>query len=1061
MELGEIESLINEIEGIEQVVVIDKEKENKEKYLIGYYVCSFEIDSKKIREYLKTKLPIYMIPSYFQRIEKIPLTKNGKLNRKNLPEPNKEDIIKEQYIVPETVTEKKICSIYSVVLNYPENLIGKMSDFYELGGDSLNVIRIISEIEKEFRLRINIKDILSRPIISELSEYIDKITMDEDDLSHRIEIIKKRHHKEFPITSQQMGVYLDSIKNSGSIIYNIPLTFKLNKNVNIERVKESIKLLFEKQEILKSKYVEKNIEGNIKIYGVIDENINIDFEEYTSENMNNFVRPFNLAEGPLFRVGLIGKEVLMMDIHHIICDGTTVSIIKKAIEKYYNKGEIKELEIQFSDYAFAVEEKKKNNYFENQIEFYRTMFNDDYDILSIPQKDRIERKRLNELNGNSNLCSRSINKDISKIIDDYISVNGVSKTSFFLSIYGFILSKYSGQDNIYTSIVSANRNNHYTKDMIGMFVSTHPILLKYSTKTPNFDAIIKNNMNKLIEIYNHQDLSFSELINQLKIKKVNNTFVFQPKSIIKDSEKSFVFNNEDHKDLFSIMENFYKLNNNEKTSKFDIIFNVIEQEEDYLITLEYDEKLYEKKMIDRIIDSYIEVIRNINEFSNSIDNIEYIPFEEKEKIIKEFNSNEYKYECDKFFHVEFSKIAERNKNKIAIISNDEKFSYGILDEMTNSIAHYLRSLNVGRNTIVPIICERSYYYVIGIIGIMKAGGAFLPIDPEYPEERIKFMIEEVEAKIVLKYVTNNEYNEKLKNIENVLIYSMEQHNYKENIYKIDNINDVDDTCYCLFTSGTTGKPKGTLISHFNLINYSLYAQTYNGKEIFTNNFGVSLCSSKFTFDMSICEILYPLIKLKSVVISNEDECNNPNLLGNLINKFNIDYIFITPSRLHYYLKDENYSKSINNIKCLLMGGEGCNKETLREIINYTDGNIYNLYGPTETTIMCTISELSKKFNKSNKNVNKITIGKPLCNCKLYILDKYLKPVPIGVEGEIYIGGYCVGKGYLNRKNLTQEKFVECPYSSEKNSKKLMYSTGDLGKWTEEGEIECLGRIDFQ
>ncbi|OUM57679.1 hypothetical protein PIROE2DRAFT_17253 [Piromyces sp. E2] len=213
--------------------------------------------------------------------------------------------------------------------------------------------------------------------------------------------------------------------------------------------------------------------------------------------------------------------------------------------------------------------------------------------------------------------------------------------------------------------------------------------------------------------------------------------------------------------------------------------------------------------------------------------------------------------------------------------------------------------------------------------------------------------------------------------------------------------------------------------------------------------------------MSICEILYPLIKLKSVVISNEDECNNPNLLGNLINKFNIDYIFITPSRLHYYLKDENYSKSINNIKCLLMGGEGCNKETLREIINYTDGNIYNLYGPTETTIMCTISELSKKFNKSNKNVNKITIGKPLCNCKLYILDKYLKPVPIGVEGEIYIGGYCVGKGYLNRKNLTQEKFVECPYSSEKNSKKLMYSTGDLGKWTEEGEIECLGRIDFQ
>eukprot|EP00833_Pecoramyces_ruminatium_P001369 jgi/Orpsp1_1/1175401/evm.model.c7180000053703.1 len=1044
IEISEIDNVMKEMNGIEKAVVIDKKKEDGEKYLVGYYVSNNKIEVKDIKEYMRSKLPMYMIPNYYIKIDEIPLTNNGKLDRKALPDPRQEDIISRQYVAPESELEKKICNIFSEVLNYPENEIGRMGDFFEFGGDSLNAIRISSRIEKELNIRVNIKDILEHSLVCELGKLIEILMMDKNDISHQVDVIKRHNVQEFPITSQQMGVYLDSIKHPNSLIYNVPCVLKLKDNTDIDKIKEGFNEILEKQEILKSKYVEKKINGKIEIIGIIDKDLKIEFEEYENLTMKNFVRPFNLSEGPLIRVGIVNNSLLMIDMHHIICDGTTISIIKKELNNYYENNTINELEVQFSDYALHIEDKKNNGLYEEQFKYYQEMFNENY-----------------ELEGK--VVGRTINKEQSKKIEEYIKNNNISKTSFFLSIYGYVLSKYSGQDNIYTSIISANRNSHYTENMIGMFVSTQPVLLKYGEENISFSDIIKGSMNKLIEIYNNQEVSFSELVSKLKLEKVNNTFVFQARGIIQENENSNLFDDENGNDFYTVMDNYSNelMDENSKEAKFDITFNIAEREEEYIILIEYNEALYENRIISKILDSYIEVIMNMESFDKTINEIEYIPENEKEKIIKIFNNNIFNYELNKLYHVEFSKVAKENAGKCAIVYNENEISYKQLDEMSNSVAHYLRKKGISRKDIIPIICERSFYYVIGAIGIMKAGGAFLPIDPEYPEERIKYIIEEVKAKIVLTYITNEDNKEKIRNSSLSLIYEINKHEFSENIDNIQNINEIEDSCYCLFTSGTTGKPKGTITNHKNLINYCLYSQTYNGSEMFTNNFEVSLSTSKFTFDMSIGEIFYPLLKNKIVVMSNEEEFNNPKLIGELISKRNVDYIFITPSRFENYIKEEIYYQSVRRIKVLIFGGEECKENTINNIVKNITGSIYNVYGPTETTVISTMLNISEKWLENNKENRKITIGKPLCNSKLYILDKYMKPVPVGVEGEIFIGGYGVGNGYLNREELTKEKFIECPFSSGNKYDGLMYRTGDIGKWTEEGEIEYSGRIDFQ
>eukprot|EP00833_Pecoramyces_ruminatium_P001411 jgi/Orpsp1_1/1175443/evm.model.c7180000053905.1 len=348
-------------------------------------------------------------------------------------------------------------------------------------------------------------------------------------------------------------------------------------------------------------------------------------------------------------------------------------------------------------------------------------------------------------------------------------------------------------------------------------------------------------MELLENIYNNQDISFAELAEILKLKKVNNSFIFQPKISIENYKSIFHIDDENkRKNSNSVFEMEYLIKQENK-SKFDISFNVLENEDDYLISIKYNSSIYDSITIKRILDSYIEIMKNINNLENSdISNIEYIKMEESNRIIKEFNSDINKEECDKLYHEEFSKMAKEYPERIAIVFNEDKITYKELDEMSNSLGHYLRSEGVKRNDIIPVICDRSLYYIIGILGISKAGGTFLPVDKDLPIEQ------------------NLEYN----------LYNLVKHDYLIKCNEINNINEPDDTCYVLFTSGTTGKPKGALISHFNLLsNIKVYNNRNNeisenislANYLLKDNIHNILSFTNFTFDISNNEITLSLI----------------------------------------------------------------------------------------------------------------------------------------------------------------------------------------------------------
>ena len=912
IELGEIENVMSSFTGIQLTAVADKRDGNNRQYLVGYYTSEQEIDEKELRNHLSSKLPKYMVPNYFMRLDVMPITTGGKTDRKNLPIPDF-TMQEREYVVPESSTEKKLANIWQKYLQLDE--IGKTDDFFECGGDSLIAISMISEIENEFNVEISIKDIMENSILENFAKCIES--------ADSIVRIKNNNRNTYKLLPQQKAIYAVYSRESQSLVYNMPATIKIPKQADINKLKDSIIKSIRHHKILFS-HIESDGQ---ELIGVYDNDVELVFEQYDKKDINKFVRPFNLSKAPLVRVGVTENEILF-DMHHIVADGETLNIILKGILEEYEGRNVCDEPLTYADYAdffYHQDMTVHKDYFIEQLKC-------DFESVMLP----VTKKPVGKG------CSKvyQISESTMSIAKNYARKHNMTDTMVFWGAYGILLSKYSGNSNVLSSIVLKNRIYADTKDMAGMFVNTLPVHMNISGSVSEY---MQRTKQQLLGLFEHQELPFALIADTVGMKDksaVNTSFVYQA-----DGDKSFTVGEE-----IIVPEPIFT-----NTSKFELMMEVTPVKAGLKVRMEFDGVKYDEMLMNRLVAAYERILEQLDK--EDVSEIEVMSPDEHHKVIEEFNDTYIEYPKEKCVHELFTEQAQKTPDKVALVFEDKEFTYKQLDEMSNSLAHYLRERGIKRNEVVPIIAKRSWHVIVAMLGIMKAGGAYMPVSPEFPLERIKYMFETADVRIALTYdytiVADNTYF----NDRGIQLISLDNIDYFANGFEIQNQNKPDDLCYIIFTSGSTGQPKGVTISHMNTSNYCNNNNNDVCHKIISSGNTRIVSVTNIVFDIFVTESLLPLLNGMTIYLANDAETTSQDKLSRLIIENNIDVLQTTPTKMRSYLMDKNKLEYLSVLKTVVLGGEALPEELVCDIKQHTNARIFNIYGPAETTVWSSNKEV--------------------------------------------------------------------------------------------------------
>ena len=1031
IELKEIESKILEFGNIKECAVIVSQK-NEGASLVACIVEKNKISTEKLDLYLKSSLPFYMIPSKYICVNSLPLNINGKLDINTLLK--NVSYIKDELITPESEVEKILVNICKETLDI-EN-IGINQNFFEIGGDSLSAIRLLNLINSEFNIQIPMKKLFEMSTLEDLAIYIENNSL-EKTMINKVDTETKSEN--YPVSSAQKRIYFaSSVDGKDSILYNISGGLILDSIPNITKLENAFNKLIKRQSSLRTYFEIENNKLVQKVKDKINFNLDIDnnivLEKNLESEFKKFVKPFDLSITPLIRAKLQylqnQKAILMIDMHHIISDGTSLSILLNELCKIYNGEELPEIKIEYKDYAIWENNKIKNKELEKAEEYWINQFENDIPVLNLPTN--YPRSAIQSFEGNK--IYTNINKEITNKINDLSNKLKITPYMLLLSCYYILLYKYSFQNDIVIGSPILNRIEPEFYNIVGMFVNSLPMRTNIDSSL-SFETFVNKVKEMCLKSYKYQDYPFDELVNKLNIKRdtsrnplFDTMFIYQNNGYVPATFKG-------------INSKYYIPDT--KISKFDLSLEIIPNKTEFNISFEYCTKLFDKEFIENLSNHYINIIKAVLENINTkIADIDMLSSTEKNKILYEFNDTKMDYPKDKTIVQLFEEQVEKTPDNIAVVFENQKLTYKELNEKANSLAHYLRETKrIERNNIVGIMVNRSLEMIISILAVLKSGACYIPIDPEYPQERIEYMLKDSKSKLLLTF---KNLDQKL-NFTNKIFVELSNSIYNGNIYNLENINMPVDLSYVIYTSGSTGKPKGVMLTHKNIVNF-IYSIMEKIK-LPPDSTIVSITT--ISFDIFVLESLLPLLNGMEIIIATEEAQTDGKIFNNLCINNNVNIIQTTPSRLETFLYDDNNIDFIKKVKYLLIGGEPFPENLLKKLHCIYDGKIYNMYGPTETSVWSSVEDLS--------NDTSINIGRPIGNTQMYILDKNKLPVPTNVSGELFISGDGLAKGYLNNNDLTNKTFVTNPFVT--NTK--MYKTGDLCKFLPDGKIKYLQRVDNQ
>lgn len=1032
IELGEIEARLLQHEWIKTAIVLARPDEKGQNNLYAYIVSDQEIKTADLRAYMASHLPAYMVPSYFVYLEKLPLTANGKIDRKALPQPEGASSSETVYVAPRNEVEATLADIWQSVLGV--NQIGVYDHFFELGGHSLKAMNVISLIHRTLQVDVPLKTLFESPTIADLSAYI--ATAAGKGKYTTIEPVQKQEY--YSVSSAQKRMFILRQMEGADISYNMPGILYIDGKLDTERLQQALKSLVRRHESLRTSFHSMKGETVQRVHEDVELEISLmeSTEGELKQIVEQFIQPFDLEKAPLIRAGLVKlapeRHLFMLDLHHIVVDGVSIGILVQELAQLYHGEELPELGIQYKDFAHWQKQWVETEEFAAQEAYWIDTFTGEIPVLNLATD--YPRPSVKSFEGERFVFNSGalLKKELNRLAHG----TGATLYMVLLAAYNVLLSKYSGQEDIIVGAPTAGRSHAETDSIIGMFVNTLALRNEpVGAKTfLSFLAEVKNNTLKAFE---NQDYPLDELIDKLNIQRdLSRNPLF---------DTVFILQNMDQKPFEMEQLTFTPYMADVNQAKFDLSLEAYEEDEEIIFSLDYCTKLFTRETIEKIAAHFIRILHAvIEQQAITLSEITMLSDEEKHRLLVEFNDTHKEYPQNKTLHELFEEQVEKTPQVAAIEIGDKQMSYYELNERANQLAVTLRERGVKANQFVGIMANRSVEMVVGIMAILKAGGAYVPIDPEYPEDRVSYMLEDCEARLLL---TQQHLGAKLaSNMSVECLYLEEEKNYSPSRSNLEPIQTASDLAYVIYTSGTTGKPKGVMIEHRGIVNSVLWKK----EEYQFSVHDRSLVPLSFAFDAFVLSFFTPILSGSTVVMAEDEEAKDPVSLRNLIAASRCTQMTCVPSLFQAILECGS-AADISSLQTITLGGEKVSAQLVEKSNQqYPQLVIVNEYGPTESSVVATWQRISQLDSA-------ITIGRPIANTSIYIVDKYHQLQPVGVVGEICIGGHGLARGYWNKPELTAEKFVSHPYLEGER----MYKTGDLGKWLPDGTIEFVGRLDEQ
>lgn len=1008
VELTEVEEIIRCFDGIKDATVVAFDEPSGGKYITAYIVADEKINIDELNKFIRTEKPPYMVPAVTMQIDKIPLNQNQKVNKKALPKPERKVA---SLLKPKTETQQIIFNIIALITGHDK--FGIDTDLEDAGINSLGTLKLNVMLSKKFNKSVKLNDLKENNTVIKLEKF----------LSEKEENINYEIAEDYPISQTQKGIFIEWSMNPGSVTYNIPLLLKLSENVDTDRLQLAVESAVNAHPYIKTTlFSDENGDIRAKRNDGDEPVVNTVICDSLPPS-DELIRPFRLLGFPLYIAEIYKTDsgnYLFLDFHHIISDGTSEKIFTDDVTRAYN-GEILKKE-KYTGFEAAADEEKLYNteQYEKAKQYFTEKFKGcETECLPQPSPESDEPDGVT--------LTDFIDADIT-VINSFCEKNKLTLNAFFNAAFGFTLSKFTAKEETVFCTVYNGRSNSRLSGSVAMLVKTLPV--RINTESNKSITDFTHEIQKQIMSSMKNDIySFAEISSELGIRS-DIFFVYQG--------DDFSFNSICNTPCKSIPLDVH-------ASKAPITVNIFSENGKFKIETEYRSDIFCKELSESFIDSFKNVIKEFL-YKKSINDISLLSTRSQEKL-KELNNTKRDF-LDISVNKLFEAQAEKHPEKTALICNGKKLTFSELNALSNRIAHSLISYGIKKDSITGIMLDRSVELTAAEIAVLKSGGAFLGIVPDYPDERIDFCLND--AKITVVITTENIREDRKELFSGYKPYKAVT--IDELLYNTDteNLNldiPTNSLCYCIYTSGSTGTPKGVMIEHKNLaccvqpfdFTYSLYCGEKSGD--------TCLALSSVSFDMSVFDNLMQLVNGNTVCMATEREIHNPLLLASLLTENKVDTIACTPSFISNCLSISEFAPAFKNIKTIVVGAEAFPEKLFSKLKEISpDIHIINGYGPTECTMTCCAKEL--------KDCKNITIGGPGANTAFYVIDKNKNILPPYACGELVISGGLVGRGYIGLPEKNKNAFY-CIDGVR------AYRSGDMVRINKDNETEFFGRIDNQ